>query len=207
MARAESYGRCLVTELPTARGLWYRVHPADGLDLDQGKARSRTIETPGIGQAGLSAFASPHHLFAYVCEMGWGGRTWLHGYDDGITPRRVVAFHGHEIGRGADDEPLVQPEADPGCCGQAVHGHMAWSTFVRKLNGTPKPRTRWSLEQALEKSRQRTSGKRSRPREATAAAPLLASAGFPSVPAGPAITPARSPRQAERLVPRRSRGR
>ena len=159
--------RATSAELPTARGLWYRVHPAAGLALDQGKARSRPVETPGIGQAGLSAFASPHHLYSYINEMGWGGRDWLHGYD-GITPRRVVAFHGREIGRGDDDEPLIRPEASSGCCGQIVHSHMAWSTFVRKLSGTPRPRTKWTPDGARDTGSQRTAGTRGQREPASA---------------------------------------
>lgn len=194
-------------QLPTARGLWYRVHPAESLDLDQGKARSSPVDAPGIGQAGLSAFTFPHHLYSYLCEMGWGGRDWLHGYDDGFTRRRVVAFHGREIGRGEDDEPLVRPEANPGCCGRAVHSHMAWSTFVRRLSGTPKPPIRWTLDQALAKGRQRASGERGRQRAAPVTASQLARTSFPAAPSGSAITPAGTAGQARRPVPRRSRGR
>jgi hypothetical protein len=148
------------------RGLWYRVHPAECLDLDHGKARSRPVDDPRPGQSGLSAFASPHHLFSYIKEMDWGGRDWLHAYDDGITPRRVVAFHGREIGRGADDEPLIRPEADHSCCGRTVHKQLAWSTFVRNLSGTPRPRAEWSLESAQQSGQQRASGDRAAHRRA-----------------------------------------
>jgi GNAT superfamily N-acetyltransferase len=145
-------------ELPLRRGLWYRVHPAGSLDLDQGKARSRP--RPGIGQSGLSAFASPHDLYDYIREMDWGGRGWLHGHDDGVTPRRVIAFHGREIGRGAKDEPLVRPDTDMGCCGLVLHGDMAWSTFTRRLSDTPRPQARWDPGQAREMARLRASGQR-----------------------------------------------
>lgn len=191
--------RAAPAELPTACGLWYRVHPADSLALDQGKARSRSIETPRIGQAGLSAFASPHHLYSYILAMGWGGRTWLHGYDDGITPRRVLAFHGREIGRGEDDEPLVRPEAGPGCCGRIVHSRMAWSTFVRKLSGTAAPGTGWTPGQALEKGRRRTTGTRGQSGPAAErAAARQTGADFPG-PARPrAASMARAAPQARR---------
>jgi hypothetical protein len=152
--------------LPTARGMWYRVHPADSLDLDQGRARSRHIHDPGAGQSGLSAFASPHDLYSYIQAVDWGGRDWLHGYDDGLTARRVIAFHGREVGRGAEDEPLVRPEPDGSCCGRIVHGQMAWSTFVRKLSGTPRPPAGWSLGEAMESLRRRASGERGTHRRA-----------------------------------------
>jgi hypothetical protein len=151
--------------LLTARGLWYRIHPADALDLDQGLARSRPLYgREGIGQAGLSAFAWPHHLYAYVCAMDWGGRDWLIDAEDGSGGRRVIAFHGREVGRGEDDEPLVRPEPGASCCGCALHGHMAWSTFVRKLSGTPRPHAEWSLRAAREAALQRAAGDRSRRR-------------------------------------------
>lgn len=163
--------------LPVARGLWYRVHPADNLDLDQGKARSLSIHTGLVGQSGLSAFASPHHLYSYLRDVGWGGRDWLHGYDDGETSRRVIAFHGREIGRGAEDEPLVRPEPDDGCCGQVLHGHIAWSTFVRKLSRTPRPSAEWTIGAAMESARRRGSGDRGRHRRAAQ--------GMRTRPAGP----------------------
>jgi hypothetical protein len=154
--------------LLTACGLWYRVHPAGALDLDQGLARSRSLHgREGIGQAGLSAFAWPHHLYAYVCEMDWGGRDWLIDAEDGSGGRRVIAFHGKEVGRGADDEPLARPESDASCCGRVLHGQMAWSTFVRKLSDTPGPPAKWSLNGARESARRRVSGDRGRRRRAS----------------------------------------
>lgn len=150
--------------LPVVRGLWYRVHPADSLDLDPGKARSRNINSPHVGQSGLSAFASPHDLYAYIKAVDWGGRDWLHGYDDGLTSRRVVAFHGWEVGRGCEDEPLVLPGPDGSCCGRVVHGHMAWSTFVRRLSNTPRPPGKWSLDQARTSIERRASGERGKHR-------------------------------------------
>ena len=156
-ARADAGG------LRIARGLWYRLHRSDQLDLDSGRARSRPLDYGGPGQAGLSAFARPHHLLHYATELTWGSRreTPYLPEDRGVL-RRVVAFHGREIGRGDDDEPLVRPEPDSSCCGRIVHEHMAWSTFVRKLSDTPKPSTRWTLDQAQEKGRRRVSAGRGR---------------------------------------------
>lgn len=151
--------------LAVRRGLWYRIHPADSVDLDQGKAQSVQIDERRPGQAGLSAFASPHHLLDYVRAMDWGDRDYLHGYDDGITRRRVVAFHGKEIGRGAEDEPLIRPEPDPSCCGQAVHVSYAWPTFVRGLSETPKPASgRWRQDVAAGTAADRRTGARGRHR-------------------------------------------
>lgn len=149
--------------LRIARGLWYRLHRSDQLDLDPGRARSRPLDHGGPGQAGLSAFARPHHLLHYATELTWGSRreTPYLPEDRGVL-RRVVAFHGREIGRGDDDEPLVRPEPDSSCCGRIVHEHMAWSTFVRKLSDTPKPSARWTLDQAQEKGRRRVSAGRGR---------------------------------------------
>ena len=172
--------------LQAGRGLWYRVHPAGSLDLDQGRARSRSLEEPGAGQAGLSAFAGPHHLYSYITKTDWGGRGWLDGHDDGDTARRVVAFHGREVGRGEDDEPLIRPEPDASCCGQVVHSHLAWSTFVRKLSATPKPRTQWSPGQARENARRRASGERGR-RRRPATAPVYLHGGPNRVEPGAAI--------------------
>ena len=172
--------------LPAGRGLWYRAHPADALDLDQGKARSRSLETPGIGQAGLSAFASPHHLYSYLTELNWAGRGWLHGHDDGQTPRRAVAFHGREVGRGDDDEPLIRPEPDASCCGRVVHSHLAWSTFVRKLSGTSQQHGQWTLGQAQDNARRRASGERGQHRR-PAATPVYLHGGPNRVEPGAVI--------------------
>ena len=170
MSAGESPGQLPVSgpprsrALPVRRGLWYRVHPAGALDLDPAKARSRPVWLPGAGQSGLSAFASPHLLYGYIRALDWGGRDWLHGYDDGDTPRRVIAFHGREAGRGAEDEPLVEPAPDMACCGRILHAHLAWSTFIRNLSGTPRPRVPWSPVRATEMSRLRASGQRGRHR-------------------------------------------
>lgn len=147
--------------LPVRRGLWYRIHPAESLALDQGRAQSVHINKLRPGQAGLSAFGSPHHLLDYVRAMNWGDRDYLHAYDDGITARRVIAFHGREIGRGAEDEPLIRPEPDQACCGQTVHVSYAWSTFVRRLSDTPGPAGgRWRVEVAIGTAIDRQTGSR-----------------------------------------------
>ncbi len=158
--------------LVIARGLWYRMHRSDQLDLDPGRARSRPLDHRGPGQAGLSAFASPHHLLHYATEVSWGsrGETPYLPEDRGV-PRRVVAFHGREIGRGDDDEPLVRPEPGSSCCGRIVHGQMAWSTF--------RAQTERHTEAKHQMDARAGSGERAAPGIRCARPPIgLAAAGF-----------------------------
>jgi 8-oxo-dGTP diphosphatase len=117
------------TELPLRHGLWYRAHPEGAFPIDPGRAQSRIIDGRGrsIGQRGLSAMAHPVHLMGYLGHAEW------YDLDDENRPawnpatgsRKIIAFHGTEVGRGADDEPLVMPKPDHSCCGRTVHA--TWS--------------------------------------------------------------------------------
>lgn len=129
-------------ELPVGRGIWYRAHLA-GQPLDEAHATSKALNRPWpgnpgadhpgaaqAGQNGYSAFAHPQHLRDYMHEYGWVGEPEV-GWDD----REVVAFHGRQVGRGADNEPLVHPEPSPACCGNVIHSRMPWEDFEQRLPG------------------------------------------------------------------------
>lgn len=131
-------------ELPEGRGVFYRLH-GNGQPLDEAHARSRPhpngmpwYPAPGIqekvGLRGYSAFASPHHLSQYMDEFGW----IAHGH---TRPDRaqVIAFHGKQVGRGDDNEPLVIPEANPHCCGNVIHSRMPFEEFEDRIWGENTP--------------------------------------------------------------------
>lgn len=122
-------------ELPTGRGVYYRMH-LRGTPLDQEHAASRPVGgwnyklTPQqkAGLRGYSAFDNPHHLHRYMA--GDGG--WEEASPD-WDERDVIAFHGKQSGRGHDNELLVVPEASPACCGRVIHSQMPWEEFTAKL--------------------------------------------------------------------------
>ena len=122
-------------EMPEGRGLWYRAHDMR-YPLDHQHARSAPLshgykpfmKQPAFstGQRGYSAFASPHQLSSYMDEMEWKDHpSWKH--------RSIVGFHGKEVGRGEDGEPLVVPEANPHCCGKVIHSSTPPEEFEKKI--------------------------------------------------------------------------
>ena len=126
-------------ELPEGRGVFYRAHLKDA-PLDEAHARSRPIGPDSgsvhetVGQRGYSAFASPHHLSIYMDAQGWHRPEYHRSADPmNFAGREVIAFHGREVGRGADKEPLVVPEANPHCCGRVIHSRTGWNDFEDKI--------------------------------------------------------------------------
>lgn len=85
--------------LPVTRGLWYRVHPAHSLELDQGKARSRST-----GPAGAAS------LIASVPRRRQCPR--LPGGSHDLPPESFPAARRFSLRRPArpDTEVTCQPE-------------------------------------------------------------------------------------------------
>jgi hypothetical protein len=129
--------------LPVQRGLWWRMHHVDA-PLSAGQASSRPIGAPALwvvpvgGLRGYSAFASPHQLCDYLHEREWVGADEVDW--DGRT---VLAFHGKEVGRGFDGEPLVIPHPGQACCACTVHAEMPWDEFRARLDYTQLPASPW----------------------------------------------------------------
>lgn len=92
---------------------------------------------------GYSCFHNPHDLHRYVHDMDWVGSPEVDWNE-----RRVYGFRGVHHGRGMDGEDLVIPLKD-----KPEH-NMAWSTFARRLKGTP-GQASWSLDQAHTAARAR----------------------------------------------------
>lgn len=121
--------------LPQGRGIWYRLHVKER-PLDEAHARSRPFEPPpgksgDPGLRGYSAFPSPHTLSQYLDEYGWAGELTHPSYAE------VVAFHGHVVGRGDDNEPLIAPRANPKCCGRVIHARMPFGEFEDRILEPP----------------------------------------------------------------------
>jgi hypothetical protein len=126
--------------LPVQRGLWWRMHHQDA-PLSPGQAASKTtaaLYKDCAGLRGYSAFANPHQLRDYLQDLTWVGSAEV-GWDE----RTVLAFHGKEVGRGEDGEPLVVPHWDQSCCGQTVHAQMPWEEFTARLEHTLLPTSPW----------------------------------------------------------------
>jgi 8-oxo-dGTP diphosphatase len=130
-------------ELPVGRGIWYRLHDMT-TPFDEAHARSRLVDStryvPGkdkgaaqvrTGLRGYSAFAHPSHLRDYLDEYGWTGN-----FGD---ESRVLAFHGRQVGRGEDNEPLVIPAANHKCCGRVIHAEWPYEDFEQKAGEAAPP--------------------------------------------------------------------
>jgi hypothetical protein len=133
-----------VRPLPIEEGLYWRLHH-HGRPFSQADATSEPFNKPEFEddfdeyetygdpgsvsheeyfapRKGYSAYANPHHVHQYVEERG------LHSHNGDI-----VGFHGHHVGWGVDDEPLVMPDSD-----QPAH-RMPYREFEQRLEHTPKP--------------------------------------------------------------------
>lgn len=158
--------------LPQGRGLFWRLHDPDDRPLTEPHARSRRVDwdwlKPGetdpdtglknvhiqTGLRGFSAFQSPHQLHRYMEEYGWSeaGPDGEHAWPDSS---QVVAFHGKQVGRGDDGEPLVIPHPNEKCCGRIIHSGMDWDEFehhVQRTMGSDTSSSPWNQQHAHENS-------------------------------------------------------
>lgn len=123
--------------LRVERGLYYRTHHKDAPFSRENASTQIIGESPGPHmdkywkpQQGYSAFWHPAHLAQYHDEQGWS--------DDPETMkgRRVLAFRGTPVGKGADGEPRVMPDSDK------PEESMSWKRFRDRESITPMPSSR-----------------------------------------------------------------
>lgn len=130
----------LLEALPVEAGLYYRLHP-EAAPFGPEHASStplvpeELLQNPDwIGHSrgfaepkpGYSAFWNPHHLEAYIREMGWESEG-----------RRVIAFRGEPVGQGWDGEPLVMPHS------AKIEAEIGWEQFCDRLEVTADGYGRW----------------------------------------------------------------
>jgi len=120
--------------LPMGPDVFYRVHHQDA-PFGPEHAASGLVDHAGRpvkgerSRRGYSTFQNPHELEHYLDEMGWTGRA-------DFGERRVIAFRGRQVGRGANHEPLAIPHsAEP-------DESMTWDTFQQRLAHTDMPHLR-----------------------------------------------------------------
>ena len=118
----------MTTPLPIAHDTFYRTHHRDAPFGPEHASSSPITATSAPLRSGYSAFRSPHELRRYMIEFGWVGDLRV-SWDDRI----VYQFSGAEIGRGADDEPLVMPHSS------VPDEVLTWDGFQHRLACTPVP--------------------------------------------------------------------
>ena len=138
--------------LPIQHGLYYRVHYTPR-KWETEKATS----TPGLmykkqkeeygdrTEPGYSSFDNPHDLHRYWDGKYWAGekastesqhqKHYKNAEDWFNKNHKVVIFKGEEVGRGHDQEPLVQPTH------KADRQELSIEEFKQRLSQTPHPDT------------------------------------------------------------------
>lgn len=138
--------------LPIQHGLYYRVHYTPR-KWETEKATS----TPGLmykkqkeeygdrTEPGYSSFDNPHDLHRYWDGKYWAGhkastesqyqKHYKNAEDWFNKNHKVVIFKGEEVGRGHDQEPLVQPTH------KADRQELSIEEFKKRLSQTPHPDT------------------------------------------------------------------